>query len=192
MFTTHVLTRGIVLVAVLVILAVTVMGAQAPATPLQAGVSELLAEVRALRAEVNQAAGASMRMQLLLARLTLQEQRVAAAGRELVAVQGSLSAAMRERSETESEMGRLKSEPFGADMPFAAHILPEVRREVQLQVQRQLPLLKDQLQRQEAREQELRNQESELLAVVSAEQGRWMEFNGRLDELERALPSPSR
>jgi hypothetical protein len=36
----------------------------------------LLAEVRALRADLNQATGASIRTQLLVARLTLQEQRI--------------------------------------------------------------------------------------------------------------------
>jgi len=34
----------------------------------------------------------------------------------------------------------------------------------------------------------LRGQESELAAQIAAEQGRWADFNGRLDELERSLP----
>lgn len=189
---TSALPRGIV-VAALVIVVATVMSAQGPATtPAQPGIPELLTEVRALRAELNQVAAASMRMQLLVARLTLQEQRIAAAGRELVAVQSSLSAAMKDRSNTESELGRLKDEPFGDYMPFAASLPPEMRHQMELALQRQLSDLKEQLPRQLAREQELRTQESELLAVVSAEQGRWMDFNGRLDELERSLPSPSR
>jgi hypothetical protein len=188
---TNVLTRVTVVIALLLLVAV-VISAQAPTGPPSAGIPELLDEVRALRAEVNRAAGASMRMQLLLARLTLQEQRVAAAGRELVAVQGSLSASMRERSETESEMGRLKDEPFAAYMPFAASVPPEVRRQMELAVQRQLTVLKDQHQQQLAREQELRNHGSELLALVSAEQARWTDFNARLDELERSIPASSR
>ena len=190
---TSALPRGIV-VAALVIVAVNLLSAQGPAaTPAQAaGIPELLAEVRALRGELNNAAGASMRMQLLVARLTLQEQRIAAAGRELAAVQGSLFAAMRERSVTESEMGRLKDEPFADYMPFATAMPPEVRREMELAVQRQLIELKDQLPRQVAREQELRNQESELLALMSTEQARWTEFNTRLDDLERAFPVAGR
>ena len=63
---------------------------------------------------------------------------------------------------------------------------------MELATQRQLTDLKDQLQGQVAREHELRNQESELLALVSTEQARWSEFNTRLDELERALPSTTR
>jgi hypothetical protein len=187
-----VLTRGMALVAVLLMVVICVSSAQGTASQPESGIPELLAEVRGLRAELNHAAGASMRMQLLVARLTLQEQRIAAAGRELVAVQGSLSAAIRERSETESEMGRLKDDPFAAYMPFATYMPPEARREMELALQRQLPVLKDQLQRQLAREDELRNRESELLALVSTEQARWSEFNTRLDELERALPPATR
>ena len=112
-----VLTRGVALVAVLLMAVISVSSAQGTASQPQSAIPELLAEVRGLRAELNHAAGASMRMQLLVARLTLQEQRIAAAGRELVAVQGSLSAATRERSNTESEMGRLKDEPFAAYPP---------------------------------------------------------------------------
>ena len=37
-------------------------------------------------------------------------------------------------------------------------------------------------------EQRLRSEEADVLSVLSAEQGRWNDFNARLDELERALP----
>src|SRR4029077_13444243 len=47
----------------------------------------LLTEVRALRAELNQAAGASIRTQLLVARLTLQEQRINTISKQLADVQ---------------------------------------------------------------------------------------------------------
>ena len=38
-------------------------------------------------------------------------------------------------------------------------------------------------------EQQLRAQEAEAIANLSGEQGRWNEFNVRLDELERSLPT---
>jgi len=63
MFTT-VLARVVVVAGVLTIGSVTVLPAQAPSGSPEPGVAELLSELRALRAEVNQAAGASMRMQL--------------------------------------------------------------------------------------------------------------------------------
>ena len=37
-------------------------------------------------------------------------------------------------------------------------------------------------------EQQLRAQEAEAIANLSGEQGRWNEFNARLDELERSMP----
>jgi hypothetical protein len=38
-------------------------------------------------------------------------------------------------------------------------------------------------------EQQLRAQEAEAAANLAAEQGRWNDFNMRLDELERSLPT---
>jgi len=52
----------------------------------------LVAEVRALRAEINQVAGAGIRMQLLVARLQLQEQRVFTVARQLTDAQNALAA----------------------------------------------------------------------------------------------------
>jgi hypothetical protein len=43
-------------------------------------------------------------------------------------------------------------------------------------------------QRLEA-ERQLRVQESELTGMIELEQGRWQEYNVRLDELERSLPA---
>jgi hypothetical protein len=40
------------------------------------------------------------------------------------------------------------------------------------------------------REQELRAQQTELVSAVNDEQGRWVDFKGRLDELERSLAIP--
>src|SRR5687768_3086933 len=59
-----------------------------PATP----ADELLAEVRALRADVNNAARAGMRAQLLGMRLQLQEQRIGVVSRQLTEVQERLRA----------------------------------------------------------------------------------------------------
>ena len=52
---------------------------------------DLLAEVRALRAEINQVAGESIRAQLFVARLQLQEQRVNEVTRQLSDVQSRLA-----------------------------------------------------------------------------------------------------
>ena len=73
----------------LLLLAAAVSGqGRQPATP----ADELLAEVRALRAEVNNAARAGMRAQLLGMRLQLQEQRIGVVSRQLTEVQERLRA----------------------------------------------------------------------------------------------------
>jgi hypothetical protein len=56
----------------------------------------LLAEVRALRAEVHQIVSASIRTQLLVARLHLQEQQVLMAGRQLLEVPNALATVCQE------------------------------------------------------------------------------------------------
>ena len=51
-------------------------------------------------------------------------------------------------------------------------------------------MLKDrqsELLRTQRDDQAMRAQETEIAALLAAEQGRWMEFNSRLDDLERAL-----
>ena len=86
---------------VIVLAGVGVLSAQAQQNVTTPGMAELLTEVRALRADVNQAAGASMRMQLLVARLSLQEQRVNTVGHQLTDVTAQLDAAVRERTAKE-------------------------------------------------------------------------------------------
>lgn len=177
-----VLTRGVALVAVLLMAVISVTSAQGTAGQPQSGIPELLAEVRALRAEINQVAGASMRMQLLLARLTLQEQRIASLGRQVAEVQEQLRTASRERSDTEARLRQVE----------------DLRRSGKLRVDDEQAIayeakeVSGRLAAQTTREAQLRGQESELLAALAAEQSRWTDFNARLDELERALPPTSR
>jgi hypothetical protein len=76
------LSRTVGVVGVLLLGVVGVLSAQAGQGAAPSGMAELLAEVRGLRADVNPAAGASMRMQVLVARLSLQ-QRINVVGRQL-------------------------------------------------------------------------------------------------------------
>jgi hypothetical protein len=48
--------------------------------------------------------------------------------------------------------------------------------------------LEPQLAQSQKEEQRLRQQESEMSSQFATEQGRWIDFNSRLDELERQLP----
>ena len=69
--------KGMLIGGLVFLLAVTLLQAQG-ARPEPSDMAALLAEVKGLRAEINEAASGSMRMQLLVARLSLQEQRITA------------------------------------------------------------------------------------------------------------------
>jgi hypothetical protein len=143
---------------------------------------ELLAEVRGLRAELTQVAGASMRMQLLLARLSLQEQRIAALNRASSELQQQLTAVTGAQSATVEHLDRLTAGLQSAAVP------PEERKAADFEI----TALKSRIAEQQQEEQRLQNQLVELSSAISAEQGRWIDFNSRLDELERSLPAPTR
>ena len=136
---------------------------------------DLLAEVRGLRAEFNQAAGASVRTQLLVARLQLQEQRVNAVARQLADVQDRLAAVQQGQAAT--------SERLAASEDGQQRLPPEDRSDDQIRA------LKLQLEQVQKREQDLRAQEASLSARLAAEQATWTQFNTRLDALERSLPA---
>ena len=68
----------------------------------------------------------------------------------------------------------------------------EVPAEQQADLRRQIPHELAIVEQKRQREQGLRIQETELLNTLNAEQARWAEFNGRLDEIERSLSAPAR
>ena len=72
-------------------------GEGAQTAPSRATLDEVLAELRALRAELIEVAHASLRAQLLVARLALQEQRITTVSKELADVHEKLQANDRQR-----------------------------------------------------------------------------------------------
>ena len=70
-------------------LVVAVVSGQPQRSP--AALDNLLAEVRAMRAEINRAAAASMQTQLVTARLRLQESRVVALAQQLNSVRQQMA-----------------------------------------------------------------------------------------------------
>ena len=164
-------------IGVLVVVGLVAASAQSsrPAT-----LDDLVVEVRGLRAELTQAASASMRMQLFVARLSLQEQRITSLSRQLTDVQRELADVTRLRESTAFQLkGAEKAPP--ADLP--ADQIKEY--------QEHMARVKATFVQHQQREQLLRNQEIEIAAMIATEQSRWQEFNGRLDDLERSLPSSS-
>lgn len=144
-----------------------------------ADMAALLAEVKGLRADVSQAAGASIRMQVLVSRVSLQEQRITFLGRQLTDVQDQLATATRERIDVEENFKRMSeaAETMRGQGTDAIHV--EAQREIFKR------LLANRMQT----EQQLQLRATEMQNMLAQEQGRWSDFNNRLDELERSLPA---
>lgn len=138
--------------------------------------SALLAEVRGLRAALEQMSTAGPRVQLALGRLQLQEQRIGNQVRRLDSVRASLLVAQKELEPIEKlmtdVMERIREYPNSESLPEDKRGLAEVKAA---------------LAKRQAEVQRLITEESFLIQDISAEQNRWSEFNRRLEELERTL-----
>lgn len=136
----------------------------------------LLAEVRGLRAAMEQMASAGPRVQLALGRLQLQEQRVSMLQMKQDATRGSLAAMQQQLAQ---HQGRL------ADFEASEKELsdPNERR----QVEQMMIAVKREIATTSAEIQRLIAEEASISADVASEQARWNELNQRLEELERAL-----
>ena len=143
-----------------------------------ADTAALLAEVKALRADIGQAAGASMRMQLLIARVSLQEQRIAAVARQLADAQDQLTAAAHQRTEAQARF---------TDVSGAIETMRSQGKDT-AEFEGQLGVFKRQLAEATQAEQQTQLHATEMQNLLTDEQGRWTDFNNRLDELERSLP----
>ena len=147
---------------------------QAPAAndPLPA----LLAEVHALRVAMEQQATVGPRMQLTLARLTIEEQRVSHLSNDLTTVRQALAA-------QEVAVQRTTAEVADVERQRQMETDPTRRREFELQ-QRNLQL---QMRQFATEQQQLQIRENDAAQALGAEQARWADLNSRLDELERLL-----
>lgn len=142
-------------------------------------IDALVNELRAVRTELAEASQRSLRFQLLLARLQLQEQRIGHLDRQRAEVTKSL---MDTQSMSTLFTGQYDQFVRGcAESPSA-----EIRKECESQ----LETMKVTTNAHQAREQQLRLQEQELSQAIATEQNRWADFSARLDELERALARP--
>jgi hypothetical protein len=153
-----------------------VLCAQETRIPLDGSQDALLAEVRALRAEVHQATGAAVRTQLLVARLQLQDQRVLTAVRQLGETQNALKAV---QAKIAGERARVRQLEDSAER--ATGLGRAAFQQVILESGTQI-------EQQQGQELQLQMREKELQRSLSDEQARWADFNDRLDALERSLP----
>jgi hypothetical protein len=139
-------------------------------------VAALTAEFRALRAELSAANAASLRLQMLIARLQAQEQR-------LIYLDRLRSEAATRRSNAEQGRNELARRFGQFNYAEAAKLGPEERRHFELAVESE----KSQLALQERTVRQMQVEETDAVNDLAQEQGRWNDFNARLDELERSL-----
>jgi len=152
--------------------------AQAPAPVQRDVLAELLTEVRGLRQAMERASTVGARIQLLVARVQLQEQRIAESSRRLVTVRDELS-------KLESQVtGQLEQARLAEKESIASQ--PDKREEYQAIAEH----YKASASRLEKRRQEVANEEGLLLQQVAADQGRWSDVNAQLDDIERTLAAP--
>jgi hypothetical protein len=170
--------RRPILAAFLLLIVATTTSAQtakpAPAPTREAdALAVLTSELRALRADIAEVSRASLKLQLLTARIQAQEQRIIYLDRQRT------EAAAR-RLDHEQGMGAMAS-MFTPEM--LSKVPPEQRRDLEFMVQQQ----KTQRQQQEQMLNDLRVKESDAESALSQEQGRWADLNTRLEELEKSL-----
>lgn len=171
---------GIVAVVVALVTTYSVKASPQPGQ-VQDPMTALLAEVHALRLAMEQSTTIAPRVQLTLARLNIEEQRVAQ-------LSGQLDQARREVSAASLEQQKLTDELRDLESGFLRATDDKIRKAYESQQAE----IKRQLARKTRLVQELRARESEAAQAVSTEQGRWMDINARLDELERLLGPVSR
>lgn len=168
--------------AVVLIAAAMMTGAAASARQREAAANDavlpaLLAEVKGLRAAMEQIASAGPRVQLFVGRLQLQEARINSMARRLDTVRDSLVGA-----QAEYENARRGLQDLQSAISQNREGLPPRDELEQVLAQR-----RHQVAAGKGAVDRLTAEEAQLAQDVTVEQGRWTEINQRLDELERAL-----
>jgi chromosome segregation ATPase len=138
-------------------------------------IRELLSEVKLLRQALERAATVGTRIQLLVARVQLQEQRIGELSRRLDSVRAELRDVERESTALAPQVASMQEATQAED--------PNDRRAAE----QAAAMLNSQLETLERRRQELSGEEGLISQQIAAEQGRWTEFNTRLEALERSL-----
>jgi chromosome segregation ATPase len=148
------------------------------AKPSRASTDDLLTEVRALHADLQQIARISIRTQLLVARLRLQEQRINV-------LAGQLAEARRLLLANEAEQGPVVRDLQRAEDGVRDGSIPS---EQVKEAEYMIGNLKAKLAQARQVHQQLDNQAMDLSNQLTTEQSRWTDFNSRSDDLEQLLP----
>jgi chromosome segregation ATPase len=143
--------------------------------------SVLLAEVRQLRIAMERAATVTPQIQLLGSRLSVQNERLARASHDH-------DTAKQELDELSAVLAQMAANIPELESRSAQESNPVQQRQL---VQEQAAA-RERVSDLAAREQRLRARETELAAVLGAEETHWAELNRRVDEVERALGTGQR
>jgi hypothetical protein len=164
--------------AVVIVIAGTGFGARGLAQAQQTSgpdvLPALLQEVKGLRAAMEQMATSNAHAQLLVGRLQLQENRMNSMIRRLDTVRDEHAKAQVNYDHIKGSLQLLEGDHSPNDIPM------NDRDNVLGGLKRELELAKAAVDRWAA-------EEGQLTADLTAEQGRWIDINQRLDELERSL-----
>ena len=142
----------------------------APAAP-AATLDDVLTELRALRTELKESSSASLRAQLLVARLQLQEQRISDVWRQLSEVADKVQANEKGRGAPEQILKMMGLEPGVEPSKEMASIVD---------------MFRNQMAATEKTDLELKQRQTELMQLMAQEQSRWAAFNTQLEALEKA------
>jgi DNA repair exonuclease SbcCD ATPase subunit len=162
---------AVALSAILVVAVTGGMTGQRPAPSRAATLDDLLEELRAFRSELRDSSATSLRGQLLLARLQVQEQRVSTIWRQLAEVEDRLQATEKEGG-PEHILKLMGVEP-GTAPP--AHLAPVIE------------MFKTQMAAAEKANADLKQRHAELTQLMADEQSRWTTLNAEIEALEKAL-----
>ena len=156
------------------------IGASAQSPAVNDPLPALLSEVHALRVAMEQQATVGPRVQLTLARLNIEEQRVTHLAAELNNVRQQLAGTELALRRASDELAEVEKRQQIEGDPGRRRELEEVQRGEEFHIRQH-----------NAQLQQLRTRENDAAQALAAEQARWVDLSSRLDELERLL-SPAR
>jgi len=150
--------------------------AQEPAASHDETIQALLKEVHALRVALERNSQIGPKIQIALARMQLQEQRVRNATQHLQEIRDRTAEIQRKRTETAERIKQFETVQ-------AETIDPNARKQMDLDFSE----MKAQVERLGTLEQQLREKEAEANSVLLGERTRWNEANDALTSIERML-----
>jgi hypothetical protein len=161
------------------LLTLLIAGFVIPASAQENTLETLLKEVRALRIAMERSNQIAPRIQIALARIQLQEERVRNAARQLEAAREALAHAEIRRTEL---VDRVKT-----GEKIAAQTTDPKERQAFTQ---EMEMMTAEIERMKTLDQQLRAKEAEASALLLNEQARWNEASDLLTSIERALTPP--